>query len=649
MSVDDVLDSTGLPEVSVRTAEALDRTVRRGREHVRRRRRFGGAAAAIVIVGLVGGLLSITGDDDPDHVVAGPTADDSDRVDVGPTIDDPTSGSWRPIASSPLEQRDQGVAAWTGEEVLIAGGSSTPPCSASADCLRALEPRADGAAYDPGADLWRPMADAPVPFVRGVATWTGSEMLVLADVTNAPDALLSYDPAADRWTRRASPPDNELRSMAWTGDSWVGIAPNGGSDLTAWRYQPNTDSWIPVDPDPIGRLSDRALVWTGSELVLLGSRYDQPGQPPNGLWQAAVLGSDGWRQLSRSEIDNNGGSWVALEGLVVNLGTGRSNGFATGGVLDVGSGTWTALPAEARPGIGGRTSYAGTAGRWVVDDDRLLDPAAGTWHRVEDRGDSIVPAVAVWTGSEIVTWGGTIQRESGNPEPVDIGMAYTPPDDLSPAEPDPAQSSGFAVPGGPTLAPGDAEGAQEVVLRFLDRLRTDDLAGAAELWSGYPDADESAEISALLDRFREEHGWLIDDPAPLVFVSHSTGFEDAAPIVTLLAEGRDGRPRATAFVTGRADDGSPIIIRLPSPAKRVTPAGGSTVEPGQSVTLAATPVEGGVRAFINGSEVPSTLDFRTNTLTIEIPAGTDGDVALTVCVATPEEPAAYAIWYALSP
>ncbi|MBK6856608.1 MAG: hypothetical protein IPG97_08695 [Microthrixaceae bacterium] len=79
MSVDDVLDSTGLPEVSVRTAEALDRTVRRGREHVRRRRRFGGAAAAIVIVGLVGGLLSITGDDDPDHVVAGPTADDSDR------------------------------------------------------------------------------------------------------------------------------------------------------------------------------------------------------------------------------------------------------------------------------------------------------------------------------------------------------------------------------------------------------------------------------------------------------------------------------------------------------------------------------------------------------------------------------------------
>ena len=67
------------------------------------------------------------------------------------------------------------------------------------------------------------------------------------------------------------------------------------------------------------------------------------------------------------------------------------------------------------------------------------------------------------------------------------------------------------------------------------------------------------------------------------------------------------------------------------------------------MTLGAFPVEGGVRAFVSGSEVPSTLDFQTNTLTIEIPTGTEGDVALTVCVATPEESAAYAIWYALAP
>lgn len=433
MSVDDVLDSAGLPEVSVRTAEALDRTVRRGREHARHRRRFGGAAAAIVIGGLVGGLLSITGDDDPDHVVAGPTADQS------------TSGS------SPAEP----------------------------DAAQPIGPTAEPEAGDP-------------------AVW-------FVDPSESPT-----------------------------------------TDRSAFRAQV---SRLGCNSGVTGDVLRPGVVITVDEVNITFNVAHEP---------------DGGTCPSNDLVDYE---------------------------VDLG---------EA---IGQRV---------LVDGACTPGAAAETKsHCSEDNGVRWRPGGST-SGSELID---------------------------------------FAVPGGPTLAPGEAEGAQGVVRRFLDRLRADDLARAAELWTGYPETlpEEREEIVALLARFRDEHDWLVDDPAPTVFVSPSTGFEDAAPVVTLVADGPNGRPRATAFVTGRADDGAPSIVRLPSPSDRAAPAEGSTVERGQSITLAAFPVEGGVRVFVNGSEVPSTLDLRTNTLTIEIPTETAGDVALTVCVATPEEPAAYAIWYALSP
>lgn len=433
MSVDDVLDSADLPEVSVRTAEALDRTVRRGREHARRRHRFAGAAAAIVVVGLVGGLLSITGDDDPDHVVAGSTADQE-----------------------------------------MSGSSAAEP-----DAAQPLGPTAEPEAGDPA--IW---------FIDP-----------------------SESPSTDRSTFRAQV-------------SRLGC----NSGVTGEVLRPGV------------------VITVDEVIITFNVAHDPDGGdcPSNDLVSYEV------------DLGEPVGQRVLVDG-------------------------------ACAPGAAAET----------------------TSHCSEDSGVRWRPGGPT-SGSELID---------------------------------------FAVPGGPLLAPGEAEGAQELVLRFLDQLRTDDLVGAAELWTGYPETlpDEREEIVALLARFRDEHGWLVDDPAPTVFVSPSTGFEDAVPVVTLVAHGPDGRPRAAAFVTGRADDGAPSIVRLSSRADRAAPVEGSTVERGQSITLAAFPVEGGVRAFINGSEVPSTLDFQTSTLTIEIPAGTDGDVALTVCVATPEEPGAYAIWYALSP
>jgi hypothetical protein len=424
MDLDDVFGAAELPPISVSTEDALEATVRRGRSRQRRRLTLTGLAAIVVLVGLVATTLSIVGRE-PNGLV----------TDARGPRDG--SGSWRAMATSPLTPRDQGVAVWTGSEVVIVGGSSATPCPEGSDCVVALEPLADGAAYDPAADAWRTIADAPVAFVRALAVWTGAEVLVLADVAGANDVLVAYDPTTNSWTPRADPPDSGLRSMAWTGHAWAGVGLTSEPGM-GWEYLPSADRWQPLPIDPLGDVSDRSIVWTGEELVVTASRFDEPGLPPNGLYQAVVLGgAGGWRPVARSDVTNNGGAWTAVGRLVVNPGTGPTGDDlpnATGGVLDVVAGAWRPLPTPEAEG-GGHTGFEGRAGRWVVDDNRLLDPVAGAWHTVETAPSEAAPAVAAWTGTEVITWGGTIQQPDGAPDLVADGYAYRPPSPSGGSEP----------------------------------------------------------------------------------------------------------------------------------------------------------------------------------------------------------------------
>jgi hypothetical protein len=446
MDVETRLREEPLPGVSVNTDRALAATTLRGQARRTRRSVALGVCGVVAVLGLAAAAVELARDDERTDLATGPSEGEVSDV-----------GVWRPIAPSPLSARDQGIAVWTGSEVVIAGGSDTTPCPVDSRCLTELEPIADGGAYDPAADRWRAIADAPQPFVGGDAAWTGTQVLVLAHpkTSISDNSLMGYDPAADRWTVHADPPVDGLQSMTWTGDSWVGITSHGTSDETAWRYQPDTDVWEALPPDPMGQLSDRAIVWTGRAFVLLGSRYDQPGESANGQWQAAVLGVDQtWHELPASKIENNGGTWSAIDGLVVNPGNGPVDDVETGGLLDPTMGTWSPVPPDSSA-AGTPTSFEGPAGRWVADDYRLFDPVAREWHAIEERGDEVDPAVAAWTGSEIVTWGGAMQHEASGQQLVATGAAYRPPGGSAPtveaptttthAEPDSAPEPGDAA------------------------------------------------------------------------------------------------------------------------------------------------------------------------------------------------------------
>ncbi|MGH9226946.1 MAG: hypothetical protein ACRD2W_24900, partial [Acidimicrobiales bacterium] len=80
------------------------------------------------------------------------------------------------MAASPLAGRSNAAMAWTGKEMVVWGGVACKQVPCSGD---AAVPLGDGAAYDPAADRWRPLATSPLAARSGTADgWTGREVLL---------------------------------------------------------------------------------------------------------------------------------------------------------------------------------------------------------------------------------------------------------------------------------------------------------------------------------------------------------------------------------------------------------------------------------------------------------------------------------------
>jgi hypothetical protein len=143
---------------------------------------------------------------------------------------DPVAGTWRMIATAPIEARSA-FSVWTGEELIVWGSRER------------ADRRVDGAAYDPITNAWRMIADGPIDITDGTAVWTGEEMIAFGaalDSNNHADTptaiAAAYDPGADVW--RELPP-SDLSAQAMTAE-WL----NG--ELIAWDYDHASAAFDPV-------------------------------------------------------------------------------------------------------------------------------------------------------------------------------------------------------------------------------------------------------------------------------------------------------------------------------------------------------------------------------------------------------------------
>jgi hypothetical protein len=195
---------------------------------------------------------------------------------------DPRTDSWQRIAPSPLSPRQHQVAVWTGDEMIVWGGSKPLPRERERLLL-------DGAAYNPERDEWRRLATTRL-FDGGIlaagyepdldAEWTGEQMTIWSRYGRA-----GYDPERDRWEPIPSPPQ-EIRDVAggktaWSGDElivWGGSGGDGRDVQQGAAHDPSTGHWRALPTTSIhGRDRHAAisiphgmLVWGG---CCGGSRY----------------------------------------------------------------------------------------------------------------------------------------------------------------------------------------------------------------------------------------------------------------------------------------------------------------------------------------------------------------------------------------
>src|SRR5438094_71137 len=364
----------------------------------------------------------------------------------------PDTDSWTPTSTANApSSRTWHTAVWTGNEMIVWGGSDSFPNG----FLNT------GGRYNPGTDSWvaTNSADAPEPRALHTAVWTGSnEMIVWGGsvVGSETNSGARYNPSTDSWTSTSptnAPIARNQHTAVWTGSEMLVW---GGADNQSYpysddggRYDPATDSWAPISSGntPAARLEHTA-VWTGTEMIVWGGRVRYTSYSNTG--GRYIPSIDDW--LATSTTDAPSGRnlhtaiWTGAEMIVWGgdeggfpLNTGARNNTrsapstptptptppipATGGRYDPGTDTWRATSTTNAPNVRENHTavWTGTemivwGGSWTdMYNHRFLFNSGGQYDPISDSwsgtGGSGVPDPrdshsAVWTGTEMIVWGG---------------------------------------------------------------------------------------------------------------------------------------------------------------------------------------------------------------------------------------------------
>jgi N-acetylneuraminic acid mutarotase len=212
---------------------------------------------------------------------------------------------------------------------------------------------------------------------------------------DASAAGAAFDPVRNTWQPLpASPLAGRRADGVWTGTELV-IVGGQAHGLTffadAAAYNPATRSWRRLPSLPAPRFG-ATLTWTGTQVLVVGGQPDDSAVPYADGW-AYTPATNQWRQLPAMAVGRTGhvAVWTGHQLLV-----------------------W-----------GGKTRASKRAPYTTPSHGVVYDPATDQWSALPKapiRGR--VAATAVWTGSQLLIWGG---RGIAEPFPqFTDGAAYWP-------------------------------------------------------------------------------------------------------------------------------------------------------------------------------------------------------------------------------
>jgi N-acetylneuraminic acid mutarotase len=316
----------------------------------------------------------------------------------------PSTNKWQATSTANAPAGRNGhTAVWTGSQMIIWGGYNY-------DVGGYLK---TGGLYNPSTNRWQATSTANAPAGRNEhpAVWTGSQMIIWGGYNYDVGGYLKtgglYNPSTNRWqaTSTASAPTGRSRhSAVWTGSQMIVWGGSGGDLNTGGRYNPSTNKWqaISTTNAPTGREGHKA-VWTGREMIIWGGAMADVGclntggryNPSTNSWQATSTGP-------------STNSWQATS--TANAPTGRSSHTAV----------WTGSVMIVWGGATDGRNYSSTGGRY--------NPATNSW---QPTNTTNAPAgreshTAVWTGSEMIVWGGCQYHQNIGYEFLNTGGRYNP-------------------------------------------------------------------------------------------------------------------------------------------------------------------------------------------------------------------------------
>jgi N-acetylneuraminic acid mutarotase len=267
-------------------------------------------------------------------------------------------------------------AVWTGKEMIVWGGQAEN-----------FVPLNTGGRYNPGTNEWAATTVTNVPAARQyhTATWTGSEMIIWGGWDGFDDLNTGglYDPASNTWTSVSTadaPLARDSHTAVWTDSEmivWGGFSFESQAYLnTGGRYNPGENSWTATDISnaPPARAFHTA-VWTGGQMIVWGGEvYPTPFNtggkydPTTNTWTMTSLANAPESRFHHSAV------WTGSEMIV----WGGTYFDATNQVL---------LPLNS----GGR--YVPVTDEWTATS-------------LTNAPDPRYYHSAIWTGSEMIIWGG---------------------------------------------------------------------------------------------------------------------------------------------------------------------------------------------------------------------------------------------------
>jgi hypothetical protein len=230
---------------------------------------------------------------------------------------------------------------------------------------------------------WRRLSNGPQGLHVDQMVWTPTGVLVFAGATHDQSKVdgARYDPGRDRWhpIRRGPLDWRSDAAVAWTGDRLVvwGGARDMPVEQAGAAYHPASDTWTPIAPAPMKPGAVRAAVWTGRELLVWREGGQGAAYDPR---------RDAWRRLSaafpqpRADRDRPAAVWTGREVLI-----------------------WSGCP-DSYP-------RCDDGDKGELDDGAAYDPAGDRWRPIAPS--PLAPRSgqqAVWTGSELLVWGGDVHQ-----------------------------------------------------------------------------------------------------------------------------------------------------------------------------------------------------------------------------------------------